>query len=52
MVGANYEYGLANNVKIWAEFGLGMNFGIITNQEYYLEMSTNELMLEKVLTTM
>lgn len=48
MVGANYEYGLANNVKIWAEFGLGVDFGIITNQEYYWEVSNSELMDEKV----
>ncbi|MEE1272479.1 MAG: outer membrane beta-barrel protein [Bacteroidales bacterium] len=48
MIGANYEYGVANNVKIWAEFGLGMDFGLMTNHEYYWEVSNIELMSEKV----
>ena len=47
MIGANYEYGVANNVKIWAEFGLGADFGIMTNRNLYLAVSNNELISEQ-----
>jgi hypothetical protein len=35
MIGANYEYKVANGIKLWGEFGLGVNFGMITDLVLY-----------------
>ena len=35
MMGMNYEYGLAKGIKLWGEFGLGVNFGVITDFRLY-----------------
>jgi hypothetical protein len=35
MMGMNYEYGLAKGIKLWGEFGLGVDFGLITDFRLY-----------------
>ncbi|MEE0895140.1 MAG: hypothetical protein U0M28_04180, partial [Bacteroidales bacterium] len=35
MMGMNYEYGLAKGIKLWGEFGLGVDFGVITDFRLY-----------------
>ena len=49
MVGANYEYAIKNNIKVWAEAGLGLNIGTLTDFKMLAEFSDEGDYLEEKL---